>query len=48
MKTISDQAEASTITPVSSGNLGDTTPPRQLPRVRGDATRAVRTGGGFG
>ena len=34
MKTISDQAEASTITPASSGNLGDTTPPRQLPRVR--------------
>src|SRR2546421_13014242 len=27
MKTISDQAEASTITPASSGNLGDTTPP---------------------
>src|SRR6266487_2794287 len=38
-KHISDQAEASTITPASSGNLGDTTPPRQLPRVRGDATR---------
>src|SRR5436305_3819044 len=31
MKTISDQAEVSTITPASSGNLGDTTHPASSP-----------------